>query len=61
MKLQTIIDKARAARKNEPGDVKPFPKDWEERFTYETLERLAIMTVDGQLSDREALDALGLA
>lgn len=61
MKLQAIIDKAKAARKNEPEEMKPFPKDWERRFNYETLERLAIMTVDGQVSDTEALQALGLA
>jgi len=40
------------------ADVKPFPKEWLSRFDEEQLERLAIMTVDGGLSDREALTLL---
>lgn len=38
--------------------VKPFPPDWLELFDVETLERLAIMTVDGGLTDSEALTML---
>ena len=39
-------------------DVQPFPPDWLEIFDAETLERLAIMTVDGGLTDSEALTIL---
>lgn len=35
--------------------IKPFPKEWVQRFDEAQLERLAIMTIDGQLSDREAM------
>lgn len=38
---------------------KPFPADWLSRFDETTLERLAIMTVDGELADDEALEAIG--
>lgn len=38
--------------------VKPFPKEWLERYNDEQLERLAIMTVCGRLSDQEALRAM---
>lgn len=41
------------------GNLEPFPLDWLERFDEETLERLAIMTVDGGLSDAEALETIG--
>ncbi len=60
VKLQAIIARARAARKAEPEGAKPFPPGWEERFTYEELERLAIMTIDAGLSETQALEALGL-
>ena len=60
MKLQAIIDKARAARKADPDEVKPFPAAWKRRFNYETLERLAIRTIEGCMSDDEALRAEGL-
>ncbi len=33
----------------------PFPADWLHRFSEQQLERLAIMTVDGGLSDDEAV------
>lgn len=36
------------------NEFKPFPSDWKTRFDERTLERLAIMTVDGGLSDEEA-------
>lgn len=42
---------------NKP-EIKPFPQDWYKRFNDEELERLAIMTVDGGLSDEEAVKAL---
>lgn len=41
-------------------DIKPFPDDWIKRFNDEELERLAIMTVDGGLSDSDALIAMGI-
>jgi len=37
---------------NEP---RPFPREWLKRFTIEQLERLAIMTVDGEMTDEQAL------
>ncbi len=40
------------------GHPAPFPKDWFNRFNETELERLAIMTIDGGLSDEEALKAL---
>ena len=40
-------------------DIKPFPADWLSRFDEGTLERLAIMTVDGGMTDQEALEATG--
>ena len=40
------------------SEIKPFPKDWYMRFNDEELERLAIMTVDGGMSDEEAVKAL---
>jgi hypothetical protein len=43
--------------KSDP-DIKPFPPDWLELFDVETLERLAIMTIDGGLTDSEALTML---
>jgi hypothetical protein len=36
------------------GYVRPFPPEWLERYTDDELERLAIMTFDGKLSDEEA-------
>jgi len=44
---------------NTRADVKPFPKQWLSRFDEEQLERLAIMTVDGRLTDREAFRRTG--
>jgi len=40
--------------------VLPLPPDWLERFDITILERLCIMTVDGGLTDEEALKALNL-
>jgi len=34
--------------------TKPFPKEWLQKYDETILERLAIMTVDGRLSDQEA-------
>jgi len=42
------------------SDIQPFPPDWLDSFDVETLERLAIMTIDGGLSDSEALTMLVL-
>ena len=42
------------------GAVLPFPPLWLKSFNEEQLERLAIMTVDGGLTDDEALRATGL-
>ena len=38
----------------------PFPADWLAAFTVDELERLAIRTVDGGLTDHEALKDEGL-
>ena len=35
-------------------EIKPFPARWLKKYTNEQLERLAIMTVDGELTDEEA-------
>jgi hypothetical protein len=40
------------------NEIKPFPADWYHRFTEEELERLAIMTVDGGMTDDEAVARL---
>ena len=37
------------------GEFLPFPSDWLQRYDEVQLERLAIMTVDGGLSDDEAV------
>lgn len=42
----------------EQKDIKPFPADWLSRFDEGTLERIAIITVDGGMTDREALAAI---
>jgi len=38
-----------------PRLIAPFPAEWD--FSYGVLERLAIRTVDGGMSDTEALEA----
>jgi len=38
---------------------RPFPEEWKMNFDYDQLERLAIMTVDGGLTDSEAIQKLG--
>jgi len=35
-------------------DEQLFPREWLNRYTVEELERLAIMTIDGGLTDEEA-------
>jgi len=40
--------------------ITPFPGRWVKTFNETELERLAIMTVDGGLTDDEALTASGL-
>ena len=42
------------------GAVIPFPSNWLKSFNETQLERLAIMTVDGGLTDDEALRAIRL-
>ena len=42
------------------GAVIPFPSNWLKSFSETQLERLAIMTVDGGLTDDEALRAIRL-
>ncbi len=37
-----------------------FPRMWLKTFTEPELERLAIMTIDGDLTDDEALNMSGL-
>jgi len=46
--------------KHEPTEatIRPFPREWLQQFDETQLERLAIMTVDGRLSDQEALRLL---
>lgn len=46
--------------KKQQNDIHPFPVNWLKKFSEEELERLAIMTVDGGLSDNGALIAMGL-
>ena len=43
------------------GYVRSFPESWLNRFNEIELERLAIKTVDGGLTDQEALKGLGVA
>jgi hypothetical protein len=38
--------------------MRPFPKEWLQRFDEAQLERLAIMTIDGRLTDTEAMKLL---
>ena len=40
------------------AEIKSFSKEWLQRYDETQLERLAIMTVDGRLSDREAAKVL---
>jgi hypothetical protein len=42
------------------SEITPFPASWMKSFNEEELERLAIMTVDGGLTDDEALKASGM-
>lgn len=42
------------------GAVIPFPSNWLKSFNETQLERLAIMTMDGGLTDDEALRAIRL-
>jgi len=41
------------------GVVIPFPSEWLKRFNETKLERLAIMTVEGNMSDEDALKTIG--
>lgn len=43
---------------NQKNAVDPFHPQWLEDYTEEELERLAIMTVDGGLSDEKAVELL---
>ena len=38
--------------------IKPFPREWFQQFDETQLERLAIVTIDGRLSDQEAITLL---
>jgi DNA primase len=52
----TNAEKTYKNQESEPRTVfEPFPEGWKERFGIETLERLAILTVDAGLTDLEAL------
>jgi hypothetical protein len=46
------------AREIDNGKGIPFPSEWSQRFSEQQLERLAIMTVDGGMSDEEAMSAI---
>ena len=37
------------------NEIKPFPAEWLKLYSYEQLERLALMTVDGEMTDEEAM------
>lgn len=39
-------------------DVHPFPSHWLRKYNVEQLERLAIMTMDGGLTDEQAVKEL---
>lgn len=36
-------------------DEQLFPREWLNRYTVEELERMSIMTIDGGLTDEEAM------
>ena len=36
-------------------DVRPFPPGWMKRYDETDLERLALMTIDGEMTDQEAV------
>jgi hypothetical protein len=38
--------------------IRPFPKEWLNKFNYSTLERLAVMTVNAGMTDAQALTVL---
>jgi DNA primase len=46
------------AREIDNGEGIPFTSEWSQRFSEQQLERLAIMTVDGNMSDEEAIRIL---
>ena len=46
------------AQRSTDAMIKPFPKEWLQRFDESQLERLAIVTIDGQLPDQEAITLL---
>jgi len=49
-----LLGQSHSERKEtDQGTVKPFPREWLEKYDETILERLAIMTVDGRLSDSE--------
>lgn len=54
----TIEPSSLQREKATEAEVKPFPKEWLQKYDEGQLERLAIMTIDGRLSDREALRLL---
>lgn len=51
-------ERVNSRHKTQSGGIIPFPPAWLQRFDEGQLERLAIMTVDGRLSDSEALRVL---
>jgi len=36
-------------------DTRPFPPEWLKRYSETELERLAILTIDGGMTDQEAV------
>ena len=57
-----LPNKISSPQRERPAEtiIRPFPKEWLQRFDETQLERLAIMTVDGRLLDQEAVILLDL-
>lgn len=51
-------EKPSESKETDQGAVKPFPKEWLQKYDEAILERLAIMTIDGRVSDYESLRLL---
>ena len=60
VKVTRMINEAQSKEQDKKIVYRPFPEPWIDKYDETTLERLAIMTVDGVLSDSEALKCLGL-
>jgi len=54
------IEQVIGTESQQDSSIEAFPQQWLEIYDEATLERLAIMTVEGGLTDREALQEIGL-